>query len=382
MKVLHYCHLFSPLSQTFIYDVVIQLDEMGVEQVIVANKLLNEADRPFERTIQLPKLKETLFEKVLHNVQGKIGLSGHTWEERNDKSKQAALLNCLVDEKPDIVHAHFGPQGFFSLPATLLAKIPLVVSFHGFDAFRIPKENGGLEKLTRLFKDVTWITVVSELMKNHLIGLGCPADKLRVIHVGKKIAAYPFAKREHKIIKKFLSIGRLTDKKGHEDCIKAFLKLRSDFPDLTLDIIGEGELDNKLNELIIKNELSQVRLLGSISHQETVAHLKNADAFILCSKTASDGDQEGIPTVLMEAQAMGIPCISTFHSGIPEVIPSENQWMLAEEGNINSIAGKIRELVNTSSEVLINATQLGREKVSEEFNLETEVNKLKELYEA
>lgn len=382
MKVLHYCNFFSPVSQTFIYDVILQLDLIEVENIVVANKLVNNTDRPYSNKLELPAFKQNLVGKVKHKLLDQLGIGGHDWETLSDQAKTVGLKEVIIAQKPDLVHAHFGPQGYLAFPATESLGVKLVVSFHGFDAFRLPNEKGWKEKLSRLFKSAALITVVSRLMKDHLIALGCPAEKLKVIHVGKKLDHYPFKQRGTEGIKNFISIGRLTEKKGHIDCVEAFLKLKDSHPELTLKIIGEGELTEQLQNFVRTNSLSdRIKLLGSISHKETIAHLESADAFILCSKTAANGDQEGIPTVLMESQALGLPSISTLHSGIPEAFPIENQWLLAEENNISSIAEKIKALVCADQALVENTIKLGRDKVIAEFNLETEVNKLKKLYQ-
>jgi colanic acid/amylovoran biosynthesis glycosyltransferase len=382
MKVLHYCNFFSPVSQTFIYDVVLQLDLMGVENIVVANKLVNNSDRPYANKLELPSIKQDIFGKVKHKLLNRLGLKGHDWETLNDQAKTACLKKVIVSQKPDLVHAHFGPQGYLAFPATQSLGVKLVVSFHGFDAFRLPNEKGWKARLLQLFKSAALVTVVSNLMKNHLITLGCPPEKLSVIHVGKKLDHYPFKQRGTDGIKNFISIGRLTEKKGHIDCVEAFLQLKNSHPELTLKIIGEGELLEPLQNFVHTNNLSErIKLLGGVSHKETINHLESADAFILCSKTAENGDQEGIPTVLMESQALGLPSISTLHSGIPEAFPMENQWLLAEENNVSSIAAKIDALVNADKALVENTIKLGRQKVMAEFNLETEVNKLKKLYQ-
>src|SRR5699024_8002543 len=113
-------------------------------------------------------------------------------------------------------------------------------------------------------------------------------------------------------IKNWGSIGRLVAKKGHEDILKAFAEILKQWPEQYLTIIGEGENEEGLVNLISSLGLeTSVTLLGALSHEKTKKEMEKADAFILASKTAADGNKEGIPTVLMEAQAMGKPCVST-----------------------------------------------------------------------
>lgn len=381
MKVLHYCNHFSPVSQTFIYDVILELDAIGILNTVVTNNIVNKEQRPYGNLHEIPLLKKTFLTRASQKVLGALNLYQADWYKDKLRSKRAGLKTILKKQRPQVVHAHFGPAGYDVYPVAQTLNIPLIVSFHGFDAFRLPNELLWKERILEVFEAATLVTVVSELMLNHLINLGCSADKLKVIHVGKKLNDYPFQNEVKSHIKNFISIGRLTEKKGHADVIKAFEQLVKKYEDISLKIIGDGPLEQELQELIIELGLEHnVALLGAVNHNLAKEYLTQADGFILCSKVAENGDQEGIPTVLMEGQALGIPCISTFHSGIPEVFPSQNYWMLAEEGNVASIFETIEELILKPKEVVLNAIEEGRKKIETDFNLATEVSKLSELY--
>jgi len=383
MKVLQFCRQFSPVSQTFIYDVVLQLDEIKVNNVIVTNVVVNEKERPYskDKILVLPKIKQNPLKKILLQSLSKIRLYDYDWYDENITIKTEHLVKIIKKEQPLVIHAHFSNTGYEILSAAQRCKVPLVVSFHGFDAFQLSRDELWMNRLSKVFSGASAITVVSQLMKDFLINLGCEESKLKIIHVGKKIEHYEFQKREHSKINNFISIGRLTEKKGHEDCITAFSKAVKKHPNLTLTIIGDGELKGVLLKQVKDLRLeNNVKLVGEVTHDITKKYLSDADAFILCSKVAKNGDQEGIPTVLMEAQALGLPCITTFHSGIPEVIPVDNHWMMAKEGDADEIALRIEALINSDSHTIRNAVLLGRNKVISDFNLETEVEKLRKLY--
>jgi glycosyltransferase involved in cell wall biosynthesis len=108
--------------------------------------------------------------------------------------------------------------------------------------------------------------------------------------------------------------------------------------------------------------------------------MEKADAFVLPSKTASTGDREGTPTVLVEAQASGLPCIATEHAGIPEMIPEANQDLLLPEGDPDALADRLRKLMALSVEELGKIAERGRGKVEADFCLSSEVEKLKNIY--
>jgi glycosyltransferase involved in cell wall biosynthesis len=108
--------------------------------------------------------------------------------------------------------------------------------------------------------------------------------------------------------------------------------------------------------------------------------MANADAFVLCSKTATNGDQEGTPAVLIEAQSLGLPCVATTHAGIPEMIPPENHRLLAGEGDIAGIAERLRWLICSPKTVVDDITLRGRSFVREKFDLVTQVSNLRSVY--
>lgn len=379
MKIIHYCGTFSKLSETFIYDVIVELEQSGIDNKVVANRTIIQKERPFSKVIKLEVSTANRAITLIKKCLTWFKVCNYISVEELLKHRRDAIRKVLIREKPDLIHAHFGAQGVGILPVALKLGIPLVVSFHGYDAFRLPNEKGWREKLSELFAGAGMVTVVSKIMHEQLLSLGCPAAKLKLIHVGKRLADYPFRLKQQPQILNFISVGRLQDKKGFRDCIQAFQLLTLKYPGLSLKIIGTGNQEQELRRLLPAGE-QQISFLGALSHEDTKRHIAASDAFILCSKTGADGDKEGIPVVLMEAMAMGLPCVSTRHSGIPEVIPEESHWLLAEEGNAADIAVKIEQLINAPAAEIAKLSNLGRKKIEQEFNLETEVAKLKNIY--
>jgi colanic acid/amylovoran biosynthesis glycosyltransferase len=108
--------------------------------------------------------------------------------------------------------------------------------------------------------------------------------------------------------------------------------------------------------------------------------MHDADAFLLPSRTAPCGDREGTPTVLVEAQAVGLPCVSTHHAGISEMIPRENHDLLAPEGDVETLSNCLFRLANFSADDLMQLAETGRRKVEREFNLSREVESLRDTY--
>lgn len=380
MRVAHLCQDFSPLSETFIYDYVVEEDRQGCECHVVAANLWNRDARPFPNVHHTPWPGPRHPRRLWHRALSQVGVGDAeraAWPEY--RRRVGAALRRI---RPDVLHAHFGTTGAALYPLAAELGIPMVVSFHGKDAFVRPATRRYREPYARMFERVEAVTVVSRLMAAHLEGLGVEPEKIHLVRVGKRVEAYPYRPPSERPVREWVSVGRLAEKKGHSDALAAFADLVKDHPDQHLRIVGDGELRSELEELADRLDLSDhVEFTGSVPHEEVKAAMESADAFILCSRTAADGDREGVPTVLMEAQLLGLPCVSTTHSGIPEVIPEPNRHLLSSEGDVPSIATSMRGLVEAEPRERAAIAEAGRLKVEREFNLSREVERLRVLYE-
>lgn len=376
MRIVHFVESFSPLSETFVYDYIIELERQGVENHVVTLVRQNESARPFPR-VQLVKLPTRWHpERIWSRIVANAGLV--TADEQYWSFIRRRIANILRELAPDVIHAHFGPAGVLIAP--LCSSLPLVTSFYGFDASRLLQNELWQPRFAQLLQDANAIICLSESMQRDLLAsVNVEPEKLIVIHLAKRLADYPFSRRVPPL-KRWVSVGRIAEKKGHFDAVQAFAWATKG-ADVTLEIVGSGPLELSLRDYLQENQLQdRVHLLGALPHQLVIEKLKHADAFILASKTASDGDKEGTPTVLLEAQAVGLPCISTIHAGIPEIIPHQNHWLLAPEGDVAAIAECIAQLRQCTVEELRAISTVGRTKVELEFRIETETSKLRQLY--
>lgn len=381
LRVGHICQDFSPLSETFIYDYVVELERRGCTGHVMAANLHNRDSRPFDRVYHTPWPGPRHPCRLVHRVLAEAGVGDRrnaSWPEYRRRVGKA-----IRHIGPDVLHAHFGTVGAVTWPLAKRAKIPMVVSLHGKDAFVHPTSDRYRKAYAQMFEHVGAVTVVSRLMGAHIEKLGADPAKVHLIRVGKEVETYPYRRPEADRVQEWVSVGRLTEKKGHRDTIAAFAEVVVDHPDQRLKIVGEGELYEPLRCLIQERGLDEhVQLLGSVDHDGVKQLMERADAFVLNSRTAEDGDREGVPTVLMEAQLLGLPCVSTTHSGIPEVIPERNRWLLSSEGDVAAIAESMRKLIAAGPAERADIAEAGRAKVEAEFNLRLEVQKLTALYES
>ncbi|SDS29289.1 colanic acid/amylovoran biosynthesis glycosyltransferase [Paenibacillaceae bacterium GAS479] len=245
----------------------------------------------------------------------------------------------------DVVYCHFGTLGNIGaiVKDTGFVQGKLITTFHGNDITAYLKRRGN-NAYDFLFNTGDLFLPISDNWKNKLLELGCNQSKILVHRMGIDTSKFTFELRnlQDNETVKCTTIARLVEKKGIEFGIRAIASLVRDFPSIHYNIIGDGPLKNELSNLI--NDLGvsdHVHLLGWREQDEVIKILKDTHIFLAPSVTAQDGDQEGIPVVLMEALSMGIPVISTIHSGIPELILDNEFGYLVPEKDVQALAERI-----------------------------------------
>jgi colanic acid/amylovoran biosynthesis glycosyltransferase len=171
------------------------------------------------------------------------------------------------------------------------------------------------------------------------------------------------------------------EKKGIEYAIKAIAKIAEDYPNIIYRIVGDGSLRESLEALVLDLKISDnVKLLGWMTQEQVRQLYDDSHIFILPSVTAADGDREGQALVLQEAQAMGLPILSTLHNGIPEGVLDGKSGFLVPERDVDALAEKLRYLV-TNPEVWAKMGRQGRAYVEERYNIEQLNEQLVEIYQ-
>jgi len=292
------------------------------------------------------------------------------------------LYQLFRRKKIRLIHARFGRAGIDLLPLKRRVRIPMITSFHGHDSPDNKKNHSKYKNLHQLFKFGEAFTVTNEQMKQVLIKHGCPEHKVHIQHSGINVSKFPYRKRkppEDGAIR-ILFVGRLVEKKGAEFLIQAFAKVHENYPTTELYMAGDGPLRSHLKDLIRQFGLEeQVHLLGNLRHQDVIKQMKKAHLFCLPSVTGANGDQEGIPNVLKEAMCCGLPVISTYHSGIPELITHKFNGFLVPERDSDALAEQIMELI-TQPEIWGQIGFNAHQKVQKDFNSKIQVQLLENLY--
>ena len=321
---------------------------------------------------------QTIFESYL-KIELIRGLVKRLFFHYYKKQYDLYLSRFIIKHK--ITHAliHYGNTAVHMKEALKLSKCNYTVHFHGFDAFYHQIIKDYKKPYIELFQVTNKIVAVSKDMYEQLIVLGAPKDKLFLQPYGADLTLFKPSERILTKIENLLFVGRLTAKKSPILLLKAFKIVNSKFPNVTLKIVGDGELLNQVEDFIKDNNLNKsVNLLGVQTPIEVRHQLQQCDLFVQHSVHAQNGDSEGTPNTIIEAAACGKAIISTFHAGIKEAVVNEVTGLLVKEGDYEAMAEKIIYLIE-NPQICQEMGQAGRLHIEKNYNLQNTIEALKEI---
>jgi glycosyltransferase involved in cell wall biosynthesis len=295
-----------------------------------------------------------------------------------------SLVADLRRHEPRLVHAHFGTSGPAGLALAEQLGVPLIVTFHGYDATRklseVAKSRRGREMLrskTRLIERTGAFIAVSDFIRQRLLEQGYPEEKIVLHRNGIDVEAFtpPPPDGREPIV---LFVGRFVEKKGTIYLLEAARALHDAGVRFELVVIGAGPLEERLKGFATANRLN-CRFVGFLDIDQVRSWLGRARVVAVPSVTATDGDSEGLPTILLEAQAMETPVVASFHSGIPEGVVNGVTAELVGECDVASLAEKLRTFLDSPEKARAFGAA-GREFVRQHFNLRAQVQGLEALY--
>ncbi|MEU5724623.1 glycosyltransferase [Micromonospora sp. NPDC047738] len=294
--------------------------------------------------------------------------------------RSARLDAALARLAPDLVHAHFGGDGWLVSGSTRRLGVPLVVTLHGQDVTRqpaLPGARGARNRrhLRQAFDRAALVIAVSEFIRDRAVALGADPAKVRVHHIGVPIPPPPAATPKRWDV---IFVGRFVAKKGVDDLVEAVGMLpAARRPRLLL--VGSGPLEAPVRRRAAELGLDAT-FLGAQSPDVVRRHLAESRILAAPSRTAPDGDCEGLPTTILEAGSAGLPAVATYHSGIPEAVRHGETGLLSAERDRAALAAHLDTLLG--DEVL--RSRLGaaaRTHVEAHFDLQRQTRLLEELYD-
>ncbi|XVU30045.1 glycosyltransferase [Actinoplanes sp. CA-054009] len=288
------------------------------------------------------------------------------------------LRLLLAGARPDLVHAHFGGDGWLVSAETKRVGVPLVVTLHGHDVTRQPQSSGahGLRyrrNLRTVFQRADLLIAVSEVIREKAIGWGADPAKVRVHHTGVPVpATIPPAEKRWDVA----FVGRFVEKKGADDLIASLAALGS----AKAILIGDGPLLPEIRSYAASTG-TDATFTGAQPASEVYRLLAESRVLAAPSKTAANGDTEGLPTTIVEAAALGLPVVATHHSGIPEAVLDGETGLLGPEGDREALTANLRKLLDDPA-LRETMGHRARAHAVENFDVATQSRRLEDLYDS
>ena len=316
-------------------------------------------------------------------------------ESDSSKSKLRKLLyqqfgfapqfhHRLAKLNAKLIHAHFAPDGVSALPLAAHLGLPLIVTLHGYDITtrwsasantvgdRIYRaRRGQLARKTSLF------ICVSKFIRETAIRKGIPGERLKVHYIGVDRGYFTPGndKREPALI---LFVGRLVEKKGCANLLRALARVLPECPDARAVIVGDGPERASLETHALNAGLP-CTFVGSQPPNVIRDWLRIARVFCVPSLTAKNGDSEGLGMVFAEAQATGLPVVSFAHGGVPEVVKHGESGLLAPEGDDKKLADHLVCLIKCE-DMWQSHSRNGITSIANDFDLTRQTQLLEKLY--
>lgn len=276
----------------------------------------------------------------------KEGLIGKLLHKKTDvaENKLKGIQNYLLQNKIDVVLCEYGPSGVETMDICTKLRLPFVVHFHGYDAYRADVLGSYGKKYAELFTKAASIIVVSEHMQEQIKKLGCKDGKIQLLPYGVDTAVFKPGNTKYKDFT-FVACGRFVAKKAPQITIKAFAGVIQKHSDVRLLMIGDGDLLDACKTLVDELNIAEfVTFLGVLEPAHVAATMSSAHVFVQHSVSTGTGDSEGTPLAVLEAGACGLPVVSTVHGGIPDVIKNARNGFLVAERDVNAMTEKMIEL--------------------------------------
>ncbi len=290
----------------------------------------------------------------------------------------------LKARSPQLVYAHFALDGYAAMKLATQLDVPLVTALHGYDmtmtddalsATRLGREY--LKGRARLQNEGALFVACSDYVRRRAVERGYPPDRTIVHSIGVDVERFtpPSIRRREPIV---LFVGRLVEKKGCDRLIEAMAEVQRRCPEAQLVVIGNGPLRANCEALAAARQVRSV-FLGSQPTDVVQEWMSRAKVFCVPSLVAKSGDAEGFGIVFIEAQAMGLPVVSTRSGGIPEAVEDGQTGLLVAEDDRQALAEAISTLMR-DEELWQRFSLAGRMRVLERFNLAQQTQRLENIF--
>lgn len=298
---------------------------------------------------------------------------------KNSKYSLYCIERYIKDNAIDVVVAQYGPTGAKLTSTLRKLNVPLIVHFHGYDAYMKSVLDEFRTDYNVMFDSAFRILAVSVDMVEQLKRLGAPESKIVLNPYGPKSDFYSISPNYNS--NNFLFAGRFVDKKAPYYLILAFANILNQCPDARLILIGDGPLLYTSQNLVRYFNLgNNVSFLGSLTHEEVIDQFKNAFCYVQHSVIPDSGDSEGTPNSVLEASIAGLPVISTLHAGIKDVILNNKTGFLVNEHDVLGMSQLMIKLYQDRG-LAEEMGSLGKNHIKQNFSIDRYIQTINKIIE-
>jgi glycosyltransferase involved in cell wall biosynthesis len=376
---------YPRLSETFIAQEIRALEERGLDiRIFSLRHPTDRAVHPVHREIKAPVsyLPEYLHDAPLRVLRAWRAMrrrpryhaarAAFLADLRRDRTPnrirrfgQALVLAHELPQEIGALHAHFlHTPASVARYAAILTGLPWTCSAHAKDIWTTPD----WEKREKL-AEMEWLVTCTDAGRAHLAALAPSPEKVELVYHGLDLARFAPQPTPRATVKMpmILSVGRAVEKKGYDDLLAALAALPPG-RDWRFVHVGGGPLLPMLKRQGVQAGIaSRLEWRGALPQDEVLRLYREADLFVLPSRVAGNGDRDGLPNVLMEAQSQGLACVSTRVSGIPELIVDGETGMLVPPGDAPALACAIESLLADSA-ARARLGEAGRARIAAHFS--------------
>jgi glycosyltransferase involved in cell wall biosynthesis len=393
MKVGYVVKRYPRYSETFIVNEILDHEAAGMEVEIFS--LLPPEDGHFQDAIsrvrapvtylQAKGLKAANFWSTLDEAGEILPYLWDSLEEARGEDVRYAYQAVVLARESRLrgithLHAHFATASTtVARLAARFARVPYTMTAHAKDIFH---ESVRPEDLRRKLRDAAATVTVSDYNVEYLHNsYGSAADGVRRIYNGLELERFPYEEPRGRV-PEIVAVGRLVEKKGFADLIEACSLLRDRGVEVRCRIIGLGEQESELRAAVGRLGLGKkVELPGPRPQGELIEAVGSAAVFAAPCVVGGDGNRDGLPTALLEAMALGTPCVSTDVTGIPEVLRDGETGLMVPQRDPAALAVAIERLL-ADPELRVGLAGRARRLVEAEFDVRRNAALLRETFEA
>jgi len=370
MKILMYAQSIGTVTETFIHQDAVHLSK-NHELLYVCDTIADSGNYTLYDNIKVIEADPL---SIIRRVLWKFDIHMNLYDTRFSKE-----LNQTIEEfQPDVIHCQFGIQALKLIDNLESHDIPLVIQFRGHDASDLLRKKSYVKRLQEVLdRDNYYSIFVAGSLRENLRKKGINIEKSMILHSGIDLTKFVVEKDKTHDTFTFLQVSSLEERKGIEYTLEAFSKFLSEQSSKKFKLVltGDGKRKPGLVTLVEKLGLQEhVEFVGFVSPAEAKELMHNADVFVHHSITTDDGNQEGIPNALMEAMAMELPVLSSYHSGIPELVTDGENGYLVEERDVDTYATRMTDIISWGK------MKKNREVIANEFEIGIHIKKLEAFY--